>query len=68
MRIHEVRALSQEDLVKELEAAHKEALSVRFRLATRQLSDTSQAKKVRKDIARMKTVLRERELMERRHE
>jgi large subunit ribosomal protein L29 len=64
MRIHEVRALSQEDLKKELEAAYKEALSVRFRLATRQLSDTSQARKVRKKVAQLKTVLRERELLE----
>ena len=64
MKVHELRALSQEDLLKELEGAHKEALSVRFRLATRQLSDTSQAKKVRKNIARLKTVLRERELTE----
>ncbi|MBI4202881.1 MAG: 50S ribosomal protein L29 [Chloroflexi bacterium] len=64
MRIYEVRALSQEDLQKELEAAYKEALSVRFRLATRQLSDTSQASKVRKKIARIKTVQRERALLE----
>ncbi len=64
MRIHEVRALSPEDIEKELEAAYREALSVRFRLATRQLSDTSQARKVHQKIARIKTVMRERELLE----
>ncbi len=64
MRIHEVRALSDENLEKELEAAYKEALSVRFGLATRQLSDTSQARKVRRKIAQLKTVARERELLE----
>ncbi len=64
MRIHEARALSQEDLKKELDETYKEALSVRFRLATRQLSDTSQLRKVRKKIARIKTVMRERELVE----
>ena len=64
MRVHEVRALSKEEIEKELEEAYRESLSVRFRLATRQLNDTSQATKVRKKIARIKTVLRERELLE----
>ena len=64
MRIHEVRALSQENLKKELEESYREALNIRFRLATRQLSDTSQARKIRQKIAQIKTVLRERELTE----
>ena len=63
MRIHEIRALSQEDTAKELESSYKELMNVRFRLATRQLSDTSQIKKVRRGIARIKTVMRERELV-----
>lgn len=64
MKIHEVRALSTEDLIEELEKTHRESLNVRFGLATRQLSDTSQQGKIREKIARIKTVLRERELME----
>ena len=64
MRIYEVRALSKEDIEKELEETYREALSVRFRLATRQLNDTSQARKVRTKIAQIKTVMRERELLE----
>lgn len=64
MRIHEIRSLSQEDIKKELEESYREALSVRFRLSTRQLSDTSQAQKVRRKIARIKTVIREQELLE----
>lgn len=64
MRIHEIRSLAQEDIKKELEESYREALSVRFRLATRQLSDTSQYRKVRKKIAQIKTVIRERELLE----
>ena len=64
MRIHEVRALSQEDIAKEMEESLRESLSIRFRLATRQLNDTSQLNKVHKKIARIKTVLRERELLE----
>lgn len=64
MRIHEIRSLSQEDIKKELEESYREALSVRFRLATRQLSDTSQSRKVRGKIAQIKTVIREREMLE----
>lgn len=64
MRIHEVRALSQEDITKELEESLRESLSVRFGLSTRQLNDTSQLRKVHKKIARIKTVMRERELLE----
>lgn len=62
MRIHEARALSEEDIKKELESSYKELMSVRFRLATRQLNDTSQLPKVRRNIARIKTVIHEREL------
>ena len=62
MRIHEIRALSEEEIVKELESSHRELMNVRFRLATRQLNDTSQMKKVRRNIGRIKTVVREREL------
>ena len=64
MRIHEIHALSMEDMGKELENSYREMMNVRFRLATRQLNDTSQLRKVRKTIARIKTVMRERELME----
>ncbi len=64
MRIYEIRALAQEDLEKELQETYKEALNVRFRLSTRQLSDTSQQKKVRRKIARINTVLRERQMLE----
>lgn len=63
MQIYEIRSLSKEDIAKELEGSYKELMNVRFRLATRQLSDTSQIKKVRKSIAQIKTVLRERELV-----
>lgn len=66
MRTHEIRALSNEDLKKELDASYREATSVRFRLATRQLNDTSQARKVRRKIAQIRMVIRERELLEQR--
>ena len=62
MKVDEIRALSSEELVKQLEAAHKELFDLRFRLATKQLVNHRQVRKVKKDIARLKTIMREREL------
>ena len=62
MRVHEVRELSDEDLAQELEGSYKELLNVRFRLATKQMSNTSQLRTVRRNIARLSTVTRERQL------
>ncbi|MBI4337275.1 MAG: 50S ribosomal protein L29 [Chloroflexi bacterium] len=62
MRIDEVRAKSSEELKKELDEQHKGLLNLRFRWHTRQLENYEEIKKARKTIARMRTVLREREL------
>lgn len=59
MRIQEIRNLTPEQLRKELENAQRELMNLRFRLATRQLANVSELRKVRKKIARIKTVLRE---------
>ena len=65
MRVHEIRELSDEDLSKELEGSYRELLNLRFRLATRQLSNTSQIRIVKKNIARLNTIVGERRLGER---
>ncbi len=62
MKVKEIRDLSPEELVKQLEAAHKELFDLRFRLATKQLVNHRQVRNVKKDIARLKTIMREREL------
>ncbi|MBM3942860.1 MAG: 50S ribosomal protein L29 [SAR202 cluster bacterium] len=62
MRIHDVRALSDQQLKEELEKNYKEVMNLRFRAATNQLPNTNLPRTVRKDIARILTVLREREL------
>lgn len=62
MKIDEVRALGNEELWKKLEEAHQELFNLRFRLATRQLANHREVPKVKKKIARIKTILREREL------
>ena len=62
MKAKELKELSTAELL-EKEAEYKEELfNLRFQLATGQLEDTAQIKKVQKNIARVKTVLRQAEL------
>jgi len=62
LKLNEIRALSDAELSKRLEEAHQELFNLRFRLATRQLGNHRELPKVKKRIARMKTVMRERVL------
>jgi len=62
LKVDEIRALSNEEIVKKLEEAHQELFNLRFRLATRQLTNHREIRKVKRKIARTKTILREREL------
>jgi len=65
LRVQEMRALSSEELAKQLDESHRELFNLRFRLATRQLTNYNEIGNVRKRIARLKTIMRERELSER---
>ena len=62
MRVQELREMSLEGLQLEIDNLQQELFNLRFRAGTRQLADTSRIRQVRRDIARSKTVLREREL------
>ncbi len=62
MKVEEIRALSTEGLKKQLEEAHQELFNLRFRLATKQLVNHREVSRVKKEIARLKTIIREREL------
>ncbi len=62
MKVSEIRALRPEEMVKQLEEASRELFNLRFRLATRQLVNHREIRMVKKKIARMKTITREREL------
>ena len=62
MKLDEIRALGNEALVKQLEDAHQELFNLRFRLETKQLVNHRELSRARKQIARIKTVIREREL------
>lgn len=62
MRIDKIRALKPKELSKQLEDAHQELFNLRFRLSTRQLANYSEIPKAKRKIARVKTIMREREL------
>ena len=57
-----MRALSPEELARQLETARRELFDLRFRAATKQLVNHREIPRVKKDIARMLTILREWEL------
>ena len=62
MKAEEIRVLSYEELQRQLEAARKELFDLRFRLATKQLVNHREVRRVKKEIARLQTIMREREL------
>lgn len=62
MRAQEMRELTSQKLVDELDDSQKELLKLRFRIATKQLANTSELGRVRKNIARLNTIIRERQL------
>ena len=59
---NDLAELSMGELVDELKATKQEALNLRFRNATGQLENTAEIKKVRRQIARINTMLRDKEI------
>jgi len=59
MKISDVRAKTADELSDELTSLKKEQFNLRFQRATQQLESTARVKEVRRDIARVKTALRE---------
>ncbi len=62
MKAQEIRSMSSEELMQKLDEAYHELLNLRFQLSRGQLEDTNRIREVKRDIARIKTILREREL------
>lgn len=62
MKTKEIRQMSSEELNKKVNELKNELFNLRFRLATGQLDNPSSIKIVKKDIARVKTIIKEREL------
>ena len=64
MKINKIREMSSPDLEKELGELKSELFKLRFSLATNGLDNPMKIKEVKKDIARIKTILNERKLNE----
>ncbi len=64
MKINKIREMSSPDLEKEVSELKSELFKLRFSLATNGLDNPMRIKQVKKDIARVKTILREREIEE----
>ena len=62
MRVSELRELTMEELRAKDEELRRELLNLRFQLAAQQIESPMRIRAVRKDIARVKTLIREREL------
>lgn len=62
MKVQDIRSIETKDLLVKVEEFKKELFSLRFQQTTGQLENTARIKEVRKSIAKIKTVIREREL------
>jgi large subunit ribosomal protein L29 len=62
MKAEAIRDLSAEEIETQIGQAREELFRLRFRSATQELENPALIKSLRRDIARMRTILREREL------
>lgn len=62
MKAAEIRELSADDLQAKLKEARAELFNLRFQMATSQLDNTARVKNVKKDVARILTEMRAREI------
>ncbi|NLB27417.1 MAG: 50S ribosomal protein L29 [Clostridiaceae bacterium] len=62
MKAKEIRGKNQTELENELQELKKELFNLRFQHATNQLANPMELKRVKRDIARVKTVMRQQEL------
>ncbi|MEW6173235.1 MAG: 50S ribosomal protein L29 [Bacillota bacterium] len=62
MKVNEIRDMTDEELVRKISDSKDELFRLRFQLATGQLDNMMKIKEVRRRIARLKTILREREI------
>ena len=62
MKMTDIRELSDEELTKKLEDGRAELFNLRFQMATSQLDNTARVKTVKRDIARVQTEMRARQI------
>jgi large subunit ribosomal protein L29 len=61
-KLKEIRELGAADLKKQLEDSHQELFNLRFRLSTKQLVNHREVRRVKHKIARLETIIKEKEL------
>jgi large subunit ribosomal protein L29 len=64
MKIHEIREMKTEEINQRMKEEEQNLVDLNFSHQLKQLTNTSKLKNVKKDIARLKTVLQERQLQE----
>jgi large subunit ribosomal protein L29 len=62
MEIDDIRAMTDDELQDELSSTRNELMNLRFRVATMQLANTNEIRKARRRVARINTIIRQREL------
>ena len=62
MTVSDLREMTSEELLESLKESREEKFNLRFQVATNQLDNTARIKAVKREIARILTILREREL------
>ena len=62
--IDDIRNMNDQDLIENLDSIQKDFMNLRFRTATMQITDTNAVKRTQRKIARIMTVIREREISE----
>ena len=62
MKIHEIKEMKTEEIIQRIKEEEQSLVDLRFSHQLKQLTNTSKLKNVKRDIARLRTVLQEREL------
>ena len=62
MKANEVRKMTTEEIIKKIEESKEELFNLRMKQATGNLENPGRIKELRKTVARLKTILREREI------
>jgi large subunit ribosomal protein L29 len=62
MKIHEIKEMKTEEIIQRIKDEEKNLVDLRFSHQLKQLTNTSKLKTVKRDLAKLKTVLHEREL------
>jgi large subunit ribosomal protein L29 len=62
MKTRDVRSMTTDDIRRKMDETHEELFNLRFQFVMGQLEDYNRLSALRHDVARMKTILREREL------